>query len=368
MSNTSFNQFFTAEYSLGLLNLRETAQAQELFGSSFDAVVSALKWEDRFLALADQLPAVEPSARLLLQIQTALGHETTVPLRPSAAGAGATAKPPTTAPDAATTTIQGAHRLPRHGADRAKSRNTSDANSPRPLRTRLWLVIAIVAIVALAALFVATITLRPTTKVETVVSVPVAATSASSKASSSQAVPAPAIAAESARTPTLATPPAPPSAVPSTQPGQPEPPTSISPVPTPASLAPPMSEAPAPAPSAPGSTSHTTLAAILQAPGQTSTPGWIVTFDPAGDLVLTPKVKIDIPANAAAYLWTHADIEAPRLLAELNPNHAAMVSKAVVGSPPAGQLFEITQETRTATPPKAPKGPILFIGRLVALQ
>ncbi len=124
-----------------------------------------------------------------------------------------------------------------------------------------------------------------------------------------------------------------------------------------------MSEAPAP-----GSTPHTTLAAILQAPGQTSTPGWIVTFDPAGDLVLTPKVKIDIPANAVVYLWTHADTEAPRLLAELNPNHAAMVSKTVAGSLPAGQLFEITQETRTATPPKAPKGPILFIGRLVALQ
>ncbi|TAL77364.1 MAG: anti-sigma factor [Burkholderiaceae bacterium] len=367
MSNTSFNQFFTAEYSLGLLNLREAAQAQELFGSSFDAVVSALKWEDRFLALADQLPAVEPSARLLLQVQTALGHETTVPLRPSAAAAGTTARPPTTAaPDAATTAIRGADRLPRHGADQGKSRNASDADLPRRPRTRLWLVIAIVAIVVLAALFVATITMRPTAKVETVVSVPVAATSASGKASSSQATPAPTIAAESTHTTTPSTPPAPPSALPSTQPGQPEPPASISPVlpATPALLtSPPMSEAPAP-----GSTPHTTLAAILQAPGQTSTPGWIVTFDPAGDLVLTPKVKIDIPANAVVYLWTHADTEAPRLLAELNPNHAAMVSKTVAGSLPAGQLFEITQETRTATPPKAPKGPILFIGRLVALQ
>ena len=76
-NQTSEQTILIAEYTLGLSNLQEAAQAQALLGKDKNAVVTALKWENRFLDLVDQLPPVEPSAAVLQRIQAALGQEIT---------------------------------------------------------------------------------------------------------------------------------------------------------------------------------------------------------------------------------------------------------------------------------------------------
>jgi anti-sigma-K factor RskA len=72
---TSSNDLLIAEYTLGLLDLKDTAQAQALLGSDPKAVVKALGWENAFLALVDQLTPVQPPPQLLQRIQEALGLE-----------------------------------------------------------------------------------------------------------------------------------------------------------------------------------------------------------------------------------------------------------------------------------------------------
>ncbi|CAM5385637.1 anti-sigma factor domain-containing protein [Eoetvoesiella caeni] len=301
MSSTNNHPFLTAEYALGLLNLRETAQAHALLGSDDQAVISALKWEDRFLALADQLPPLEPPADLLLQIQTALGHDTTVPLRPSAVPPVKTASPAPAQPSLQKPLKQAPKpsRPPQATAPAKKTAAPAQSAPRAGFWSSLWLWRAIAVVLALA---LATAMLSPRH------------TSDSTTASS---------AAEPEESSSMAQPPA---------------------------------QAPA------------QLAAVLQAPGQSSTPGWIATIDRLGNLILTPKVAIEVPQDSAVYLWTRQDTEAPRLVAALSPNTPATVPASATGPLPAGQIFEITQEVREATPPQAPKGPILFIGRLVALN
>lgn len=302
MSPNSNHLFLTAEYALGLLNLQETAQAHALLGADYQAVVSALKWEDRFLALADHLPPIEAPADLLLQIQTALGHDTTMPLRPSAMPQASTASTP--APESKP------QKAARHSTkpskpdpSNASAIKASPAPAPKPTRkgfwSHLWTWRAIAVLLALA--LGATILL------------PRQDPSAAAPSESDEARKA-------------------------------------------------ASQVPVAA------KSDKERAAILQAPGQTSTPGWVITVDDQNNLILTPRVDIEVPEDRAVYLWTRGDNESPRLLAGLSPNMPATVPAAVAGQMPPGQIFEITQEVREPAPPTAPKGPILFIGRLVALN
>ncbi|NYT51437.1 hypothetical protein [Parapusillimonas granuli] len=80
MSHTTTpNDALLAEYTLGLLNARETQQAHALLAQDDDAVATALDWEERFLALTDLLAPVDPSPLVLQRIQTTLGHDTTPP-------------------------------------------------------------------------------------------------------------------------------------------------------------------------------------------------------------------------------------------------------------------------------------------------
>jgi len=311
MSRNTAQPFLTAEYALGLLNLQETAQAHALLGADYDAVASALAWENRFLALVDELPAETPSPELLLQIQTALGHDTTVPLRPSAMPpmpAASTPPEATAKPEAPQTPArQPAKSGPPAGRTRTAQASERRPGQPKPRRSfwsSLWLWRGATLVLALGLIAAA---LQPKAQ----------------NASAGQS--APSDAASAAVKPSAA------------------------PAPTAASAPP-------------------TRAAILQAPGQTSTPGWIVTFDASGDLMLTPRVKIEIAQDAAVYLWVHGDTETPRLLAELSPNSPLVLPAQAAGNIPTGQIFEITLEPRGASTPQEPKGPILFIGRLVALS
>jgi len=107
--------------------------------------------------------------------------------------------------------------------------------------------------------------------------------------------------------------------------------------------------------------------AILQAPGQSSTPAWTVMFDAQHDLVFKPLVHSDIPATSSAQLWTHSTESAtPRSLGVIDPNQATKVAAANVGEIVPGQIFEITLEPQGGSA-TGPTGPVLFIGRMIAL-
>jgi anti-sigma-K factor RskA len=109
-----------------------------------------------------------------------------------------------------------------------------------------------------------------------------------------------------------------------------------------------------------------TQVAILQAPGQSSTPGWIVTVDPKGNVLMDPHVRSDIPAETSAQLWTrNKHSPQPRSLGLIDPNKPVTIPAGLMGPIEPDQLFEITQEVAGGSPTGSPAGPILFIGRVV---
>ena len=107
-------------------------------------------------------------------------------------------------------------------------------------------------------------------------------------------------------------------------------------------------------------------AAILLAPGESSTPGWLVTVDPEGNVLLNPQVTTDLNDDQSAQLWT-ADAQAQglRSLGLINPNRPVALAADKIGAIETGQIFEITLEAKGGSSSGRPKGPILFIGRMV---
>lgn len=109
-----------------------------------------------------------------------------------------------------------------------------------------------------------------------------------------------------------------------------------------------------------------TRGAILQAPGQSSTPGWVLTVDEGGNVILTPKVRTEIPTNASVQLWTYTEsLPEPRSLGLLDPNQAVAIPVSLIGEISDDQFFEMTQEPEGGSPTSEPTGPVLFIGRTV---
>ncbi len=107
--------------------------------------------------------------------------------------------------------------------------------------------------------------------------------------------------------------------------------------------------------------------AVLQAPGNTSTPGWLLTVDSRQRVSLNPMVDVELPETSSLYLWTYNDLERqPRLLGVVDSEQPLSLPADVVGPVRPGQIFEMTQEPNQQ-PPYQPDGPILFIGRTVAL-
>ncbi|KAA0911634.1 anti-sigma factor domain-containing protein [Pusillimonas sp. ANT_WB101] len=109
-----------------------------------------------------------------------------------------------------------------------------------------------------------------------------------------------------------------------------------------------------------------TQAAILQAPGQTSTPGWVVTFDPEGNVLMKPQVRSDIPADTSVQLWTRsASMPQARSLGLIDPNLPVTVPATLMGTLGEDQLFEMTLEPQGGSPNASPSGPVLFIGQVI---
>lgn len=107
---------------------------------------------------------------------------------------------------------------------------------------------------------------------------------------------------------------------------------------------------------------------VLQAPGEAASPGWRVTVSAKGDLQLTPLEDGDYPADRSVQFWTLADPAlGPRSLGLVQPGEPLVVPANRVGGVESGQLFELTLEPPGGSPGDRPTGPILFIGRAVAL-
>jgi anti-sigma-K factor RskA len=107
---------------------------------------------------------------------------------------------------------------------------------------------------------------------------------------------------------------------------------------------------------------------ILQAPGEAASPGWRITVSKSGDLQLTPLVDSHYAANHSVQFWTLQDPAAgPRSLGLVEPGRPALIPASQVGGVQGGQLFELTLEPPGGSPGARPTGPILYIGRAVAL-
>ncbi|MHA7916478.1 anti-sigma factor, partial [Alloalcanivorax xenomutans] len=107
---------------------------------------------------------------------------------------------------------------------------------------------------------------------------------------------------------------------------------------------------------------------VLQAPGESARPGWRITVSDAGDLRLTPLVEGQYAADRSVQFWTLAEADkGPRSLGLVEPGRSLVIPASRVGGVESGQLFELTLEPEGGSPEDRPTGPVLFIGRAVAL-
>ncbi len=331
MSSSTPHPILLAEYTLGLLNTNETAQAHALLANEQDAARTALAWEESLLELTDLLAPVDPSPLLLQRIQSSLGHDVmptpaslyrkpdsdsrpapesaaihtqTTPVIPEPAAAPVstgTPSVPTTRTNAAPTpplsssdTITTPDTQPEDDATQSEPelhisvepserRVSSQASrGKRAKQGNIWFWRCATVVFALLALALALIPSEP--------------------------------------------------------------------VPPPINI---VQVAP-------------TQAAILQAPGSSSTPAWVVTVDPNNNILMSPKVRSDIPSDASVQLWTYnKTIPEARSLGLIDPNQPVTVPVSLMGSIGPDQIFEMTLEPKGGSPTASPSGPILFIGRMV---
>lgn len=107
---------------------------------------------------------------------------------------------------------------------------------------------------------------------------------------------------------------------------------------------------------------------ILQAPGEAASPGWRITVSGDGDLQLAPLAQASYPSHRSVQFWTLQDpAEGPRSLGLVQPGQPVVIPAAQIGGVESGQLFELTLEPEGGSPKDRPTGPVLFIGRAVAL-
>jgi len=97
-------------------------------------------------------------------------------------------------------------------------------------------------------------------------------------------------------------------------------------------------------------------------------PGWILRMNAAGGLTLAPLKSTQVPPRKALQLWTKADgWKGPVSLGLVEPGKTVEVQLANLPPLQPNQLFEITLEPEAGSPIGRPTGPILYIGRAVAL-
>ncbi len=106
---------------------------------------------------------------------------------------------------------------------------------------------------------------------------------------------------------------------------------------------------------------------VLAAP-HNMRPGWIIQATDARHLRLLPLGAAELPPGKSLQFWTKADgWTGPVSLGLVTPGQPLDVSLESLPPLQPNQLFEITLEPPAGSPIGKPTGPILFIGRAVAI-
>jgi anti-sigma-K factor RskA len=107
--------------------------------------------------------------------------------------------------------------------------------------------------------------------------------------------------------------------------------------------------------------------AILQSPDKTA--GWIVEAAAGGKLRLIPLVTTPVAPQKALQFWTKTEsASGPTSLGLVPPDRVTEIEVARLPALEPNQLFELTLEPETGSPIGRPTGPILFVGRTVAVN
>ena len=107
--------------------------------------------------------------------------------------------------------------------------------------------------------------------------------------------------------------------------------------------------------------------AVLESPDRKA--GWIVEAAVGGKLRLVPLVSTTVGPRQALQFWTKPQTAtAPTSLGLVPPDRVTEIDAARLPALERDQLFELTLEPETGSPTGHPTGPILFVGRAVALN
>ncbi len=109
--------------------------------------------------------------------------------------------------------------------------------------------------------------------------------------------------------------------------------------------------------------------AVLESPDDRRAAGWVVEVQAGGSLRLVPVGNAPaVPAGRALQFWTKPQGAAgPTSLGLVRPGEVVQMPVARLPGVGAQQLFEITLEPEAGSPIGRPTGPILAVGRTVAL-
>lgn len=109
--------------------------------------------------------------------------------------------------------------------------------------------------------------------------------------------------------------------------------------------------------------------ALLESPDERRAVGWVVEVQAGGALRLAPVGDTPpVPPGRALQFWTKAQGAAgPTSLGLVRAGQTVEMPVSRLPAVGAQQLFEITLEPEAGSPIGRPTGPILFVGRTVAL-
>lgn len=109
--------------------------------------------------------------------------------------------------------------------------------------------------------------------------------------------------------------------------------------------------------------------AVLESPDERRSAGWVVEVQAGGELRLVPVGDTPpVPPGRSLQFWTKPQGAAgPTSLGLVRPGEVVAMPVARLPGVGAQQLFEITLEPEAGSPLGRPTGPILFVGRTVAL-
>ncbi len=108
--------------------------------------------------------------------------------------------------------------------------------------------------------------------------------------------------------------------------------------------------------------------AVLQSPDKKDA-GWIVEAVVGGKLRLTPLGTTTVAPQKALQFWTKArSASGPTSLGLVPPDRVTEIDVARLPTLEREQLFELTLEPDTGSPVDRPTGPILYVGRTVAMN